>query len=93
MNIVVNARRVAFIVDISVIEGGPVTTKLREKIVDYGAMYEASFAALMDAVKRQDEEAVKIHFDATVYFEHMQRQAAIETRSHLLERARSVDHG
>ena len=87
MNMVLLAKRVNFIVDISAIRGGDVTIRLRNKIVDFGAMYEASFAALMDAVKRQDAESIKLHFDATVYFEHMQRQAAVETREHLRKNA------
>ena len=88
MNVVTGAKRVSFIVDLSVVDGGPTTMKLCGKIVDFGAMYEASFAALMDAVKRKDTESIKVHFDAVVYFEMMQRQAAITTRSHLLERVR-----
>lgn len=93
MNLVVNAKRVSFLVDIEEIRGGAVTMGLRNKIVDYGALYEASFAALMDAVKRQDAESMKLHFDAVVYYEEMQRQAAMKTRMHLLARAKRVESG
>jgi hypothetical protein len=86
MNVVLSAKRVSFIVDMDAIEGGPTTMKLCGKITDFGEMYQAAFAMLMEAVKRQDAEGIKLYFDATVYFEQMQRLAAVETREHLRKR-------
>lgn len=84
---VVAARRVNFILPLDDIEGGPSTMKLYGKIVDFGEMYQAAFTMLMDAVKRQDAEGIKLYFDAVVYFEQMQRLAAVETREHLRKNA------
>ncbi len=89
MNMVVAAKRVSFILPLEDIQGGVETMKLYRKVVAFGEMYQAAFAMLMDAVKSGDAEGIKIYFDAVVYFEHMQRVAAIETRSHLLEKVRA----
>lgn len=89
MNMVVLAKRVNFLVPLDAVEGGPETMKLYGKIENFGEMYQSAFMMLMDAVKRHDAEGIKIYFDATVYFEHMQRLAAIETRKHLLGRMKA----
>lgn len=67
------------------------TMKLYGGIVNWDDLHHQAFVDLSAAFSRGDVKAMKVHFDACVFYEQMSRQAAIETRKHLLSKAAS--HG
>lgn len=67
------------------------TMRLYHGIVDYGELHRLAFLDLSRAVARGDEAMMKSAFDAITYYEQKGREAAIETRKHLLTKAAS--HG
>lgn len=69
----------------------PTTMRLYRPLEDYGKAHQQAFHDLARAVAGNDEVAMKEAFDAIMYFEQMQREAAQKVRSHLLEKARSRD--
>ena len=62
--------------------------RLYRPLEDLGIAHQQAFMNLSQAVAKGDEVAMKEAFDAVTYFEQRQREAAVEMRKHLLEKAR-----